>query len=132
MGLVNNSICSGARNELDRNHQVSLLQVPYFHVYGIIIGILASMQYGATIVVPDAGFNTTKSVETLREIQCSVVYGTPTMYVDLISKCAEMGAKFKTLEIAVTGGAICPPQLLLDMQETLGVKKLKVCNVGWI
>lgn len=126
IALINNAYMTGKRNELNTKHRVSLLQTPYFHVYGTIIGALASLHHGATLVIPDARFNVQNSINALKEIECSLIYGTPTMYVDLIAKCNEIGVKFDSLEIAVTGGAICPPQLLLSMQKTLGVRKLKV------
>lgn len=47
------------------------------------------------------------------------------MYVDLISKCKELGIKLPQIEIANTAGAICSPQLAKDIQHDLNVKRVR-------
>uniref|UniRef100_A0A1B0DJ10 Uncharacterized protein n=2 Tax=Phlebotomus papatasi TaxID=29031 RepID=A0A1B0DJ10_PHLPP len=46
------------------------------------------------------------------------------MYVDLVNKQREKRWDLKA-EIAVTGGALCSPQLLKDMKKELKLKKVK-------
>lgn len=57
--------------------------------------------------------------------RCSIILGTPTMYVDLVRRIVESGAKLDSPEIAVTGGATCSPKLFADIKHTLGVRKVK-------
>lgn len=59
--------------------------------------------------------------------RCTVVYGTPTMYVDLVNLQKTRQEKLH-LEVAVSGGAICSPHLFENMQKVLGVQQVKVHN----
>lgn len=58
--------------------------------------------------------------------RCTVLGGTPTMFVDVLNKKRELGIKTDCLEIAVTGGAPCSPKLFQSIKKDLGVKKIKV------
>lgn len=48
------------------------------------------------------------------------------MYVDLIAKQKELKANLDSVQIAVTGGAPCSPNLFRQMLDELKVKKVKV------
>ncbi|XP_059609390.1 medium-chain acyl-CoA ligase ACSF2, mitochondrial-like [Phlebotomus argentipes] len=121
-GFVNNGIHIGNRNELYQKRLC--MQVPFFHAFGTVITVMACLSHKATIVIPATMYNPEKSLRAIRDEQCSVIYGTPTMYVDLVNKQREMNLELKA-EIAVTGGALCSPQLFKDMKKELGLKKVK-------
>lgn len=58
--------------------------------------------------------------------RCTVIHGTPTMYVDLVQKQEERQEDLSSAEIAVCGGSICVPHLFKKMLSVLNVKKVKV------
>lgn len=123
--FLNNGYLIGKRNELgDKPHRI-LFQPPMFHAYGLVIGIVAALHYGSTMVLPAAGFDTTKSLEAITEEKCTVIYGTPTMYVDLLAKQRELGVTVDSPEIVVTGGAPCTPELFRDIKRNLRAEKVK-------
>lgn len=123
--FVNNGYLIGKRNEFaDKAHRICF-QTPLFHAYGLVIGVVAALHYGVTMVLPDAGFNTTKSLEAIVKERCTVVYGTPTMYVDLFAKQKELGVTVETPEIAVTGGAPCTPEMFRNITKNLKVSRVK-------
>lgn len=47
------------------------------------------------------------------------------VYVDLIAKRKEMKTELPEIEIANTAGAICSPQLAIDIQQDLNVKRVR-------
>lgn len=55
-----------------------------------------------------------------------MIHGTPTMYVDLIAKQKALNLPINTTEIAVTGGAPCPPQLFRNIKSTFNLNSVKV------
>ncbi|XP_030755419.1 medium-chain acyl-CoA ligase ACSF2, mitochondrial-like isoform X2 [Sitophilus oryzae] len=122
--LVNNSFFLGKRNELDRKQHSICVQVPFFHAFGTDITICAALNHGATLVVPSPGYDPDKSLDAIRDEKCSVIHGTPTMYVDLINR-QKVRKEDISPEIAVCGGASCSPHLFRQMSELLKVKKVK-------
>ncbi|XP_055919431.1 medium-chain acyl-CoA ligase ACSF2, mitochondrial [Eupeodes corollae] len=120
--LINNAYFNGKRNEME-GHRI-LVQNPLFHAYGVAISITPALCHGATIVLPTDGFNPEASLRAIVDENCTMVHGTPTMYVDLIKKQRELQLPIKTADIAVTGGALCSPQLFKDIKNVLGLKKV--------
>lgn len=121
--FVNNGIHIGNRNQL--SGQKICVQVPLFHAYGVVITIMAAMSHGATLVLPAPGFNPEDSLRATVAEKCTVMHGTPTMYVDLIRKQRELNLPLNSLQMAVTGGAPCSPQLFLDIKNVLNVKEVR-------
>ncbi|GAB0099949.1 hypothetical protein DMENIID0001_158530 [Sergentomyia squamirostris] len=120
--FVNNGIHIGDRQKL-REKKVCV-QVPFFHIYGSIVGIMACLAERATMVVPTSVYNPDKNIRAIEKEECQVIYGTPTMYVDLLNKQKELKLSLKA-EVALSGGALCPPQLIEDMRDVLKITKVQ-------
>lgn len=124
--FINNAISLGLEHgfNLTENHRVCI-QVPFFHVFGVVTGILGSISHGCALVVPGPGYNPSASVQAIVSERCNVIYGTPTMYVDLVNEVKKTGTDLPSIKLAVTGGAPCAPQLYKDIQGVLGVEQVK-------
>ncbi|CAG9771984.1 unnamed protein product [Ceutorhynchus assimilis] len=122
--IVNNSFFAGKRNELDRKHHIICVQVPFFHVFGTIVTVNAGLNHGATLVLPSPSFDADKSLDAIRDEKCSVIHGTPTMYVDLVSR-QKIRGEYIDPDIAVSGGALCSSHLFKEMKQFLRLKKVK-------
>lgn len=125
--LINNGYHIGQRLgfHLSAGRHRICMQMPFFHVYGTVIAVVTAMHFGETLVLPDAGFNTAKSLEAITAEKCTVLYGTPTMHVDLLARQRSVCADISSLEMATTGGAHCTPELYRRMQTELQVGRVK-------
>lgn len=65
MSFVNNGIHIANRTELNQKEHRICVQVPLFHVYGVVIGVMAAMAHGTTLVLPAAGYNPVASLEAI-------------------------------------------------------------------
>ncbi|KAI5744379.1 hypothetical protein M8J76_001810 [Diaphorina citri] len=107
--VVNNGLLAAKRQNLfEKIHRVCI-QVPFFHIYGHVIGILGSLSSGTTLVVPSPSFNPDASLVAFEKERCTSVYGTPTMYVDVLAKASRLSEeerreKFKSLEFTQVYG----------------------------
>lgn len=65
MSVVNNGIHISNRTEMPlREHRICV-QVPLFHVYGVVIAIMAAMAHGTTLVLPAAGYNVEAALKAI-------------------------------------------------------------------
>ncbi|KAG4077543.1 hypothetical protein HA402_002970 [Bradysia odoriphaga] len=124
-GFVNNAIHVANRMELGEKYHKICVQVPLFHAFGIVISLCVAVEHGSTVVLPSPGFNPEQSLRAIVDEKCTLLNGTPTMYVDLIAKQKELNLPITTAEIAVTGGATCSPQLLRNIKSTFGLRSVK-------
>nr|XP_023023627.1 acyl-CoA synthetase family member 2, mitochondrial-like [Leptinotarsa decemlineata] len=121
---VNNGFYIGKRNGFHRKHHKICVQNPLFHAYGTIIGIAAATNFANTLVLPSDGHDPKKTLAVLQKEKCTILYGTPTMYVDLIDLQKNRKENLH-IEMALTGGASCSPQLFKDILNVLQVKKVR-------
>ncbi|CAH1379105.1 unnamed protein product [Tenebrio molitor] len=120
--IVNNGYLYGKRNELSQEHTICSL-VPFFHIFGIMAAIMAPLSHGSTIVLPTDGYDPNKSLAAIKEERCTIVVGTPTMYVDLVHLQEERKLKI-SLEMASIGGALCTSDLMKKMLRVLNLKTI--------
>lgn len=58
-----------------------------------------------------------------------MVYGTPTMYVDLIKEQRQVQADVSSVEMSITAGATSPPSIYSDMRSVLNRGNVKVKGI---
>lgn len=100
-------------------------QVPLFHVFGLTYGIFVGLLFGTTVVIPCPGFQPKTTLESIVKEKCTVIYGTPTMWVDMIKYQKQHNIPIETAKIGVTGGAACSPQLFEDILSLMKLRTIK-------
>ncbi|KAH9629718.1 hypothetical protein HF086_001531 [Spodoptera exigua] len=125
MGVVNNTYFVGKRNTLDEAHHTICVQVPLFHALGSIVTILGGLRHGSSLVLAGPIYNVDDNINALFAEKCSVIFGTPTMFVDMLAKIRTMGDVPSKLRLALAAGAPCSPQLIRDMQKYLKTETVK-------
>ncbi|HEY6532660.1 MAG TPA: AMP-binding protein, partial [Acidimicrobiales bacterium] len=88
-----------------------LMVNPYFHMFGLKAGILASVSVGATMY-PEAVFDAERAMATVAAEAITVLPGAPTLYRALLDHPARSGHDLSSLRIAVTGAADIPVELV--------------------
>ncbi|XP_055596674.1 medium-chain acyl-CoA ligase ACSF2, mitochondrial-like [Uranotaenia lowii] len=123
-GILNNAEIWARRAEMGaRDHRICL-QVPMFHVFGLTFGVVCPIFYGTSIVLPAAGFNSLDSLEAIQKDRCSILYGTPTMYVDMMNELRKTDMSLPPVDLALVGAAACSPQLLKDIGAAFKLRKV--------
>uniref|UniRef100_A0AAQ5ZUL2 Medium-chain acyl-CoA ligase ACSF2, mitochondrial n=1 Tax=Amphiprion ocellaris TaxID=80972 RepID=A0AAQ5ZUL2_AMPOC len=83
--IVNNAYFLGLRTGFDWRVRVCV-SVPMYHCFGFVAGGMSMAIYGITLVFPSPSFNSRASLEAIQRESCNFVYGTPTMYTDMLSQ----------------------------------------------
>ena len=95
------------------------LQVnPYFHMFGLKAGILASVIAGATML-PEPVFDVDAVLSRVEEQQVTVLPGAPTIYQAILDHPDREKHDLSSLRIAVTGAADIPVELIHRVQREL-------------
>lgn len=122
--VMNNSKQAAVKTELTVDHKVCL-NVPFFHVFGIIKGLMCMLHAGITLVLPARSFNPVKSLEAIVREKCNVVYGTPTMWINLLDVQQRLQPPPITLACGVTGGAPASPELFKKIRKCFNFDNMK-------
>ena len=93
----------------------------------MVMGVLACVTTGATIVLPAETFNAQAVLHAIEAERCTALYGVPTMYITLLADPALPTTNVSTLRTGVMSGALCPIDLMEGARDRLGIKDLIIC-----
>lgn len=122
--MVNISYFFSKNLEFDTMDGRLCVVTQFCHVVGVYLGIICSLQFGYTVILPSPTFDAKKTLEAIIQERCTHLMATPSLYVDLISTSQDLNLKVTTLQVAGYGGAPCSPQLALQIKEILNVRRL--------
>jgi len=125
--LVNNAFQIGHRIGYDTKPHRICVSVPFYHCFGNVAGTLASSLMGATCVVPCPSFNGKACVEAIEKEKCTSIYGTPTMFVDMLDYARQLKPDVSHVETGIMAGAPCPKELCKNVVAELNMKDFVVC-----
>jgi acyl-CoA synthetase (AMP-forming)/AMP-acid ligase II len=95
-----------------------LMVNPYFHMFGLKAGILASVAAGVTMY-PEPVFDVDRALSRVAEEQITVLPGAPTLYQSILDHPDRGRYDLSSLRVAVTGAADIPVELIRRVVEEL-------------
>jgi acyl-CoA synthetase (AMP-forming)/AMP-acid ligase II len=95
-----------------------LMVNPYFHMFGLKAGILASVAAGATML-PEPAFDVDRALARVAAEQVTVLPGAPTLYQSILDHPDRDRHELSSLRVAVTGAADIPVELIRRMHDEL-------------
>nr|XP_037281545.1 medium-chain acyl-CoA ligase ACSF2, mitochondrial-like [Rhipicephalus microplus] len=119
--VVNNGYLVGKILELDK--QVICLNVPLIHCFGCVGGTIAAAHCGATIAFPAPGFKAEASLNCIQNEKCSHIYGTPTMFIDILHHLKNGQYDVSSMKRAVMAGSPCPPEVVKRVMTELNAQR---------
>ena len=79
------------------------------------------------MVLPGPHFNANDSLFAIESEKCTSIYGTPTMFTDLITAQRSQNRDISSVETGIMAGAPCPEKLCQDVVNELNAKNFTVC-----
>jgi acyl-CoA synthetase (AMP-forming)/AMP-acid ligase II len=95
-----------------------LMVNPYFHMFGLKAGILASIVAGATML-PEPVFDVERALARVEAEKITVLPGAPTLYQSILDHPDRDAYDLSALRIAVTGAADIPVELIRRIVDEL-------------
>ncbi|KAK2820728.1 hypothetical protein Q5P01_023687 [Channa striata] len=121
--IINNSYFVGRRLGYNwRPHPRVCLPVPLYHCFGSVGGGMCMAVHGISLVFPSAGYDGKANIAALESERCTFVYGTPTMYVDMVNQPDLAKYDLSLLEGGIMAGSPCPPELVKQVVSLMGIK----------
>ncbi|XP_070782784.1 medium-chain acyl-CoA ligase ACSF2, mitochondrial [Enoplosus armatus] len=125
--IINNAYFVGKRVGYTwRPHTRICLPVPLYHCFGSVGGGLCMAVHGLSLVFPSAGYDGKANLAALESERCTFIYGTPTMYVDMISQPDLAKYDLSSVEAGIMAGSPCPSELVKKVISVMGIKGITV------
>uniref|UniRef100_A0A4W5RNP6 Medium-chain acyl-CoA ligase ACSF2, mitochondrial n=1 Tax=Hucho hucho TaxID=62062 RepID=A0A4W5RNP6_9TELE len=122
--IVNNSYFVGLRLGYNWRTIRVCVPVPLYHCFGSVIGGMCMALHGITLVFPSAGYDSRANLEAIQNERCNFLYGTPTMYIDMLGQPDLHKYDLSSVETGYTGGSPCPPEVMKKLKTHMNVKNM--------
>lgn len=109
--ILNNGFFIGEKMRFTEQDRLCI-PVPFYHCFGMVLGNLACVTHGATMVLPAETFDPAKTLEAVSDERCTALHGVPTMFI------AELGLPdfdqfdLSSLRTGIMAGAPCPIEVM--------------------
>ncbi|MGA3309939.1 MAG: AMP-binding protein [Xanthobacteraceae bacterium] len=123
--ILNNGYFIGEAQRLT-DHDRVCIPVPLYHCFGMVLGNLACITHGATMVYPSEGFDPLASLEAVEAERCTALYGVPTMFI------AELGhPEFKRFDLSslrtgIMAGSPCPIEVMKRCVSEMNMREVTI------
>ncbi|XP_064473582.1 medium-chain acyl-CoA ligase ACSF2, mitochondrial-like [Ornithodoros turicata] len=126
--ILNNAYTVGHIMGYHKQHDTICLNVPMVHCFGCVLGTTCAMLFGSTVVMPAPSFNGAAALKAIAAERCSTVYGTPTMFIDMISGLDTPGTSHDVSSVSkgLMAGAQCPPEVVKSTMSKLNARQLHI------
>uniref|UniRef100_A0A3B4ULS1 Medium-chain acyl-CoA ligase ACSF2, mitochondrial n=1 Tax=Seriola dumerili TaxID=41447 RepID=A0A3B4ULS1_SERDU len=100
--------------KIERNPQVRVcVPVPMYHCFGSVLGGMSM-------------HNALSLTAMYFYSRCNIVYGTPTMFTDLLSQPELHKYDLSSIEAGIMGGSSCPPEIVRKLRTDMNMKEIMV------
>lgn len=128
--LTHYNIVNNGRNiaeTMSLTHEDRLcIPVPFFHCFGCVIGTLAIVSAGGTMV-PVQEFNPEEVLRTVEKEKCTALHGVPTMFISELNLPNFSDFDLSSLRTGVMAGSNCPVELMKGVIDKMGMKDITIC-----
>jgi len=109
--ILNNGYLTGAGMGFTPADRLCI-PVPLYHCFGMVLGNLACIAHGATMVYPSDAFDPVKTLQTVQDERCTALHGVPTMFVTGLDHGRFAEFDLSSLRTGVMAGAPCPVEVM--------------------
>lgn len=124
--ILNNGYFVGEAIHLTPQDRVCI-SVPLFHCFGMVMGNLACITHGSTMVYPSAVFNPLDSLKTIEQEKCTAAYGVPTMFIAILEHEQFDEFDLSSLRTGIMAGSPCPREIMQRVIDRMHMTEITIC-----
>ena len=102
------------------------IPVPLYHCFGMVLGNLACLTHGATIVYPNDGFDPLTVLQTVQAEKCTGLHGVPTMFIAELDHPRFKEFDLSTLRTGIMAGSPCPTEVMKRVVEQMHLREITI------
>ncbi|MFQ5702908.1 MAG: AMP-binding protein [Gemmatimonadales bacterium] len=109
--ILNNGFFIGELLDLTERDRICI-PVPLYHCFGMVVGNLACMTHGSTMVYASEGFEPGAVLEAVEAERCTGLYGVPTMFIAELEHPDFASFDLSSLRTGIMAGSPCPIEIM--------------------
>ncbi|WP_338701770.1 AMP-binding protein [Bradyrhizobium sp. 26S5] len=123
--ILNNGYFTGRAMRLTEQDRICI-PVPLYHCFGMVMGNLASVTLGTTMVYPGEGFDPLATLATVAQEKCTTLYGVPTMFIAELDHPDFARFDLSSLRTGIMAGAPCPIEVMKRVNTEMNMREVTI------
>jgi fatty-acyl-CoA synthase len=125
-GILNNGFFVGEEMKFTNRDRLCI-PVPFYHCFGMVLGNLACVTHGATMVLPSDAFSSDTVLRTVEEEKCTALHGVPTMFIAELNDPNFKQFDLTSLRTGIIAGSPCPVEVMKRVIADMGMREITIC-----
>jgi len=109
--IVNNALLIANAMRLTEQDRLCI-PVPFYHCFGMVLGIMACVVSGAAMIIPAAYFDADATLRAVAEERCTALHGVPTMFIAELEHPNFADFDLTSLRTGIMAGSPCPIEIM--------------------
>jgi len=122
--ILNNGYYIGDRQKFTPADRLCL-PVPLFHCFGCVLGVMAALSHGTTMVMVEV-FDPLMVLAAVQKERCTAVYGVPTMFIAELDHPMFDLFDLSTLRTGIMAGSPCPEETMKQVMEKMHCSEITI------
>jgi fatty-acyl-CoA synthase len=102
------------------------IPVPFYHCFGMVMGNLNCVTHGATMVIPNDGFDPLLTLKAIQDEKCTALFGVPTMYIAELDHPEFAKFELSSLRTGIMAGASCPIEVMKRVVQDMHMAEVTI------
>lgn len=120
--ILNNGYGIGHRMNFTEEDRLCI-PVPLFHCFGIVLGVLAILTHGGTIVMVEL-FDPLLVLSAIQKEKCTAVHGVPTMFIAELNHPMFDMFDMSSLRTGIMAGSTCPIETMKEVMDKMNMAEI--------
>ena len=122
--IMNNGFNIGECQKFTKN-DILCLAPPLFHCFGSVLGVMAILTHGASLVMIEK-FDPLLTMASVHKERCTALYGVPTMFIAELSHPMFDMFDFSCLRTGIMAGSPCPMDTMKQVMEKMNMTEVTI------
>jgi fatty-acyl-CoA synthase len=125
LNIVNNARYIAQAMRLGPDDRLCI-PVPLYHCFGMVLGVLACVSVGASMVFPGEGFDASATLTAVAAERCTALHGVPTMFIAMLEHPQFASFDLSALRTGIMAGAPCPIETMRRVVEQMHMSEVTI------
>ena len=121
--VLNNGFFIGEAMRLTPEDRLCI-PVPLYHCFGMVLGNLACVTHGSTMVYPADGFDPLATLQAVAAERCTALHGVPTMFIAMLDHPQFADYDLSGLCIGIMVGSSCSVEVMKRVVDRMNMREV--------